>query len=290
MTAPTLGTVGIWSMELRFTPDRGAIADAAAELDELGYGALWVPGGIDDKVLGDIDTLLDATTRIALATGIINIWKQTPKDVAAWLKAEAPERQSRTMLGLGVSHMPLIGEEWAKTKPLTQMREYIDGLDAAGMPAANTCIAALGPKMVALSGERTAGTHPYLVTPEHSAICREIMGPGKLVAPEQGVVLSTDPDVARGAARKAVDHYRSLPNYRNSWKRLGLVDEDIDAMSDGFIDALFAWGTPETIAERVKAHHDAGADHVCLQVIPPAPQGGLPAARAAWRELAAVLV
>jgi probable F420-dependent oxidoreductase len=277
-------------MELRFLPDRGAAMAAATELDELGYGAIWVPGGIDDKVLGDIDDLLDATKRTTLATGIINIWKQTPEDVAAWFKAQAPERQARTMLGLGVSHMPLIGDEWAKVKPLTQMREYIDGLDAAGIPPENVCIAALGPKMVDLSGQRTAGTHPYLVTPEHSAICREIMGPGKLIAPEQGVVLAADPDVARGAARKAVDHYRALPNYRNSWKRLGIADEEIDAMSDSFIDAIFAWGSAEKIAERVKAHHDAGADHVCLQVIPTSADGGLPAALAAWRELAAVLV
>ncbi len=290
MTAPNLGKVGIWSMELRFTPDRGAVADAAAELDELGYGALWVPGGIDDQVLGDIGRYLDATKRIVAATGIINIWKQTPADVATWFKAQAPEHQSRTMLGLGVSHLPLIGDEWTKVKPLTQMRAYLDGLDAAGVPRENLSLAALGPKMVALSGERTAGAHPYLVPPEHSAIAREILGPGKLVAPEQGVVLATDPDIARGAARKALDHYRYMPNYRNSWLRLGILEADIDALSDGFIDTLFAWGTPEKIAERVKAHHDAGADHVCLQVIPTNPDGGLSAARAAWRELAAVLV
>jgi probable F420-dependent oxidoreductase len=288
MSAPNLGKVGIWSMELRLAPDRSAALEAAAELDELGYGALWIPGGIDDKVLGDVDQMLDATRRITLATGIINIWKQTPADVAAWFKAEAPARQSRTMLGLGVSHSPLIGDAWSK--PLRLMREYCDGLDAAGMPRENTCIAALGPKMVALSGERTAGTHPYLVTPEHSATCREILGPGKLVAPEQGVVLSADPDIARAAARKALDHYRYLPNYRNNWKRLGFEDDAIEALCDGFIDAIFAWGTAEKIAERVKAHHDAGADHVCLQVIPTIADGGLPAARAAWRELAAVLV
>lgn len=288
MTAPNLGKVGIWSMELRFTPDRGAALAAAAELDELGYGALWVPGGIDDKVLGDIDALLDATKRIPLATGIINVWKNSAEEVAAWFAGQSPSRKTRIMAGIGISHGPIIGENWGK--PLGVMREYCDKLDAAGMPRENVCIAALGPKMVALSGERTAGTHPYLVTPEHSAICREIMGPGKLIAPEQGVVLATEPAVAREAARKALDHYRYLPNYRNSWKRLGFTDEAIDALADPFIDAIFAWGTPAQIAERVKAHHDAGADHVCLQVIPTSAEGGLDAARAAWRELAVVLL
>ena len=286
MTAPNMGKVGIWSMELRFG-DQVEGAEAASELDELGYGAIWVTGGIDDQVLGDVDRLLDATSRTTIATGIINVWKQTPEDVAAWFKAESPDRQNRTMLGIGISHSPIIGADWGK--PVGKMREYCDGLDAGGVPRENVCIAALGPKMVELSGERTAGTHPYLVTPEHSAICREIMGPGKLVAPEQGVVLSTDPEIARGAARKALAFYRGLPNYRNSWKRLGFSEDEIEAMSDRFIDGIFAWGTPETIAERVKAHHDAGADHVCLQVIQTT-EGGIPGARAAWRELAGALL
>jgi probable F420-dependent oxidoreductase len=288
MSAPNLGKVGIWSMELRFAPDRGAALEAVAELDSLGYGALWVPGGIDDKVLGDIDQMLGASTRIPLATGIINVWKNSAEEVAAWFEGQSPARQARIMAGIGISHAPIIGEAWGK--PLQLMRDYCDKLDGAGMPRGNVCIAALGPKMVALSGERTAGTHPYLVSPEHSATCREILGPGKLVAPEQGVVLSNDPSVARAAARKAVEFYTVMPNYRNSWKRLGFTDAEIDATSDRFIDTIFAWGTPSQIAERVKAHHDAGADHVCLQVIPTSADGGLPAARAAWRELAAVLL
>jgi probable F420-dependent oxidoreductase len=288
MTAPNLGKVGIWSMELRFQGDAAERRDAAAELDDLGYGALWVPGGIDDQVLNDLGPLFAATSRIVLATGIINIWKQSPEDVAAWFKAQPADIRNRAMLGIGISHGPIIGTDWGK--PVARMRAYCDGLDAAGMPRENVCIAALGPKMTALSGQRTAGTHPYLTTPRHSAEAREILGPGALLMPEQGAVLSTDPDIARAAARKALDHYRALPNYRNSWLRLGFAEAEIDAMSDRFIDAIFAWGTPEQIAERVAAHHDAGADHVCVQVVPTDPAGGIPAARAAWRELAKVLV
>lgn len=279
-----LGKIGIWSMELRFG-DAGSTGEAAAELEELGYGALWVPGGIDGAVLDDVDRLLSATRRIALATGIINIWKQPAEQVAAWWLGQSQERRSRTMLGLGVSHAPLIGDSWGK--PLTVMRGYMDALDAAGLPGEASCIAALGPRMLELARDRTAGAHPYLVTPEHSAIAREVLGPDKLLAPEQGVVVETDPAKARELARKAVDFYRKLPNYRNNWLRLGLTDDDIDTANDRFIDALFAWGSPETIAERVKAHHDAGADHVCLQIIA---RGDLETVRADARALAGALL
>lgn len=279
-----LGKVGIWSMEMRFA-DPGETAEAAAELDELGYGALWIPGGIDDKVLDDVDRLLSATKRIALATGIINIWKQPAENVAEWWNRQPAERHARVMLGLGVSHAPLIGDSWGK--PLTMMRRYMDALDAAGVPPSASCIAALGPKMLELSRDRTAGAHPYLVTPEHTAIARAALGPDKLVAPEQGVVVESDPAKARELARGAVDFYRKLPNYRNNWLRLGFTDEEIDANADRFIDGLFAWGTPEKIAERVKAHHDAGADHVCLQIITGNDFGKL---RADFRALAGALV
>ncbi len=155
------------------------------------------------------------------------------------------------------------------------------------MPSDNLCLAALGPKMLELSGQRTAGAHPYLVTPEHTASAREILGPGKLLAPEQGVILETDAEKARAMAREALSIYAGLPNYRNNWLRLGFKQEDIDNVSDGLVDALFAWGDTDKIAERVKAHHDAGADHVCVQVI----QGnGVAGLRSACRELAAVLL
>ncbi|MEO6093186.1 MAG: TIGR03620 family F420-dependent LLM class oxidoreductase [Novosphingobium sp.] len=291
MTVPTetppVGKIGIWSLELRFG-DRNEALEGVTELDELGFGAVWVPGGIDDKVLDDIDWLLAATRRTTIATGIINVWKQTPAQVGAWFEGLAADKRRRALLGLGISHAPIVGEAWGK--PLKVMREYLDGCAAAGLPPCNLCLAALGPKMVALSGARTAGAHPYLTTPAHSAEARAILGPDRLLAPEQGVVLDANPESARAAARKAVDNYRRLPNYVNSWKRLGFTQDEIDGMSDRFIDAIFAWGSVERIAERVQAHLSAGADHVCLQVIPSRGASGFAAIRPAWRELAAALL
>jgi probable F420-dependent oxidoreductase len=286
MSAQQLGRLGIWSMELRFG-DPAAGAETAAELEELGAGALWIPGGIDDAVLGDIDRLLSATKRLALATGIINIWKHEPREIADWWHGLSDDHKQRAWLGLGISHGPLIGENWGK--PIATTRHYVEQLTALGVPADSQCLAALGPRMLELSRDLTGGAHPYLVTPEHSSIARRILGPGKILAPEQGVVLETDPAIARDLARVAVDHYRALPNYRTNWHRLGIADEDIEAMSDGFIDAIFAWGSVEKIAERVKQHLDAGADHVCMQVI--APQGApIAKQREAWRALAAALL
>lgn len=282
-----VGRVGIWSMELRFG-DKAEGTEAAQEIEELGYGALWIPGGIDDAVLGDVDRLLGATRRMAIATGIINVWKQPAADVAAWYNAQPADLQNRVMLGLGVSHGPLIGETWGK--PLATMRAYLDELDAAGVDSEAVCLAALGPKMLELSARRTGGAHPYLVTPEHTAQARDIMGADALLAPEQGVVLEADPEKARALAREAVDHYRNLPNYRSNWVRLGIPETSIEAMDDAFIDALFAWGTPEKIAERVQAHLDAGADHVCLQLIRGARGGPIDGLRAACRELAGALL
>lgn len=285
--APQIGKIGIWSLELRFG-DKGEAREAATELDELGFGALWIPGGIDDMVLGDVDALLDATSRATIATGIINVWKNTPEEVAAWFKQVPADKQRRALLGLGVSHSPIIGEAW--TKPLKLMREYLDALDAQGMPPHNLCLAALGPKMTALSGDRTAGSHPYLTTPAHTAEARQILGPDKLLAPEQGVVFDANPESARAAAREGLGNYLRLPNYRKSWQRLGFSEDEIDGMSDHFVDEIFAWGTADKIAERVNAHLDAGADHVCLQVLPSGGGSGLPVVRPVWRELAAALL
>jgi probable F420-dependent oxidoreductase len=278
-----LGRIGIWSMELRFG-DRDQRVEAAAELDELGYGALWIPGGFDDAVLGDVADLLAATRRATVATGIVNIWKQTPSDVAGWWLGRPAAEQSRTMLGVGVSHAPLIGSSYAN--PLGTMARYLDGLDAAGLPVEARCLAALGPKMLDLARDRSAGAHPYLVSPDHTARARERLGPAALLAPEQGVVLETDPTRARDIARRALAPYLAFPNYVNNWRRLGFSDEDV-AGSDRLIDAIFAWGDLDQIARRVGEHHAAGADHVCLQVLH---AGGPAPPRQAWRELAAALL
>jgi probable F420-dependent oxidoreductase len=284
MAVPPIGRVGVWSMEMRFG-DPAAIAEAAAELDALGYGALWIPGGIDDTVLASVDLLLGATKRITIATGIINVWKQQPVDVAAWYHALSAEHRTRVWLGLGISHAPIIGADW--TKPIAKMREWLDGAEAAGLPADAMCLAALGPQMVALSGKRSGGAHPYLIDPNHTKGAREILGPGKVLAPEQGVVLESDPAKARELARGALAHYRNLPNYCNSWARLGYTEAEIADLSDRFIDGIFGWGSAEQIAARIKKHHDAGADHVCIQAIN---AGGLEGVRQDWRELAKVLL
>ena len=281
---PNIGRVGVWAMDLRFG-DTAAIDAAAAELDDMGYGALWIPGGIDDAVLGDVDRLLSVTKRIVIGTGIINIWKQEAADVAAWWKGQSAVRQARVWLGIGISHGPIIGEDWMK--PIAKTREWLDQAQAAGLPADAVCVAALGPQMMSLAGKRTGGAHPYLVDPSHTATAREILGPSKVLAPEQGVVLEGDPDRARALAREAVAFYTSLPNYCNNWRRLGYSEDDIAKVSDRLIDGIFAWGSAGQIAERVKAHHDAGADHVCIQVISAT---GLDGSRAAWRELAGVLL
>lgn len=279
-----IGKVGVWAMELRFG-DPAAIAGAAAELDGLGYGAIWVPGGVGGDITGDLDRLLDATERAVIATGIINIWKHEPEEIAGWWKALPTARAERVLLGIGVSHGPLIGEAWAK--PLAKTRDWLEKALVAGIPAQSLCVAALGPKMLELSGELTAGAHPYLITPEHTAQARAILGPDGLLAPEQGVIPEADPARARELAREALVHYRRLPNYMNSWKRLGFTDAEIEAADDRLLDALFAWGDAAAIAARVKAHHDAGADHVCIQAITGA---GLDGARQAWADLAKVLL
>ncbi|MET0241704.1 MAG: TIGR03620 family F420-dependent LLM class oxidoreductase [Sphingobium sp.] len=288
MAKTDIGRIGIWSMEARFG-DPAQAADAVAELDELGYGALWVPGGMGGDLTGDLDRLLAASSRITIASGILNIWKHDAADVANWWKALPEDHRSRVLLGLGVSHSHIVGDDYAKQKPLAAMRAYLDALNAEDMPGEALCLAALGPKMLLLARDRTAGVHPYLVTPEHSAIARRAVGPDRLVAPEQGVVLETDPDKARALARTALDHYRGYPNYRNSWTRLGFSKAEIDAMSDRLVDALFAWGDMAAIAARVNAHLEAGADHVCIQVITGAGTN-VEAARPAWRELAAALL
>jgi probable F420-dependent oxidoreductase len=280
-----LGRIGIWSLEMRFG-DKAQAADAALELDELGFGALWVPGGVGGDLMGDLDHLLGATRRMVIATGILNIWKHEPGEVAAWWKALSPEHRSRVLLGLGVSHPHAIGE--AYQKPLAKMRDYLSQLADSGLPGDATCLAALGPKMLELACERTAGVHPYLVTPQHTALARAAC-PGGMVAPEQGVVLEEDPVRARRLARQALAQYQSYPNYRNSWHRLGFSEEEIDGSSDRLVDALFAWGPMEAIARRVEEHFAAGADHVCLQVV--TGKGlDIAEARKGWRELARSLL
>lgn len=276
--------IGVWASDFRFG-DEHFVAEAAAELEELGYGAIWFPGGRGGDLLDRIDLLLGATSRCVIATGILNIWMHEPAEVGAWWRGLRPAEQDRVMLGLGVGHAPSIGDAWHQ--PLAKMAIYLDGLDAEGVPPGHRCIAALGPKMLDLARDRSAGAHPYLVPPEHTALARARLGPGAWLAPEQGVILDSDPDSARRKAREQLTTYARLPNYRNSWQRLGFSESDIEAMSDRLIDALFVWGSPERIGERLAAHLRAGADHVCLQaILGPTGTSDPEALRRIWRELA----
>lgn len=286
MTKVNVGRIGIWSRSLRYA-DPAEIPEAAAELEELGFGAIWVPGGIGGDVTGDLDRLLAATNRIPIATGIINLWRHDPAEIASWWKALPDGQQSRVLLGIGVSHEALIGDDYVKRSPLSVMRDYLDRLNAGGIPGESMCLAALGPKMLELSGERTAGAHPYLVTPEHSAEARAILGPGKLVAPEQGVILETDIARARALAKDALGIYLQMPNYANNWRRLGFSEDDIANVSDRLLDSLFASGNVERIKHRVETHLSSGANHVCMQVIT---DGDFAKERADWRVLAANLL
>lgn len=279
-----VGRVGIWSIGLRNDdPDAAAeIGEAAAELEELGYGAIWLGAspGVDHAV-----PLLRATARIAVATGILNIWAHDPADVAARRAALSAAHPGRFLLGLGASHAFAVP---GYRKPYSAMVDYLDRLDAAGSPASERVLAALGPRMLALSRDRAAGAHPYLVTPEHTATAREVLGSGPLLAPEVKVVLETDAARARAAARRHLELYLRLPNYTNNLLRLGFTGDDFrDGGSDRLIDATFAWGDVEAVRRRMTAHYDAGADHVVLQVIGDDDRTALP--RAQWRELAAGL-
>ncbi len=289
MTTRLTGT-GIWSSTLRYG-DAGEAAALAAELEELGYSALWIPD-IGGDVFGPISNLLGATTTATIATGILNIWMHTPEEVAVHHAYLTSEHGARFLCGLGISHRPLIDNVNAPgtyQKPIEKMATYLDGLDAAEPPLApaDRVIAALGPKMLGLARTRTAGTHPYLVTPELTKAARDGVGPDGLVACEQGVVLDTDPISARATARLHLKTYLGLPNYSNNWKRQGFTDDDLaDGGSDRLVDALVAWGDEAAIAARVQAHRDAGADHVCIQALTDDPRA-FPAAQ--WRGLAAAL-
>ena len=272
-----LGRVGIWTGQLDLQPAARA-REVAAELDELGYGALWVPEAVGRDAVSHASVLLDASERMVVATGVANIYNRLPNVLAMAQRLLADDSGGRFLLGIGVSHAPMVegmlGQSW--DKPYTTMQKYLDGLDGAftvsPAPAEDPprVLAALGPKMLRLAAERAWGAHTYFVPVEHTPVAREALGDGPMLLVEQGVVLSTDPEVARDAARKHMAMYLTLPNYVNNLRRLGWGDDDFgDGGSDALVDALVAWGEPEAVAARVQAQLDAGADHVCLQVLDP---------------------
>ncbi len=289
-----IGTYGIWTGALDAVPSSLA-RECAAEIEELGFGALWIPETVFREPFVHSAFLLEATSSMVVATGIVNRYGRDPLTCNAAMQTLNEAYPGRFLLGLGVSHGHLVSgirkQDWSK--PYSGMVEYLDRMQEAlffapmGDPPAQMVLAALGPKMLRLAAERTAGAHPYFVPPEHTAIARETMGPEPLLAVEQMVVFDTDPTTARATARANMAIYLGLPNYANNLLRLGFTEEDVaDGGSDRLVDAIVAWGTMGDALARVQAHVDAGADHVCVQVLG-ADQLHLP--RTEWRELAAAL-
>ena len=275
-----IGRIGIWTSTLDSQPFAQAGA-AVAELDRLGYGAVWIPEAVGREVMSNAALLLagaraEGAERIVLATGIANLWARDAMSMAAGQKTIAAAFPDRFLLGIGVSHQRSVeglrGQSYER--PLATMRSYLDAMDAALFLAApppvepRRVLAALGPRMLALAAERATGAHPYFVPVEHTAVAREALGEGPLLAPEQAVVLSTDPAEARRIARGHMKIYLGLPNYTNNLRRLGFGDDDLAGEgSDRLVDAVVAWGDLDAVRARVQAHLDAGADHVCVQVL-----------------------
>lgn len=282
--AERVGRYGVWSIGLRTEdPARsGDLGDAAAELEELGFDAIWLGGS---TTVQHAVPLVEATSRITVATGIQSIWQHSAADTAVHFADLEATHPGRFLLGLGVSHAKL-AEQYRR--PYAAMVDYLDALDGAGVPADRRVLAALGPRMLRLSRDRAAGSHPYLVTPEHTGEARETLGEGPLLAPELKVILETDAVHARTIARAHLAFYLGLPNYTNTFLRLGFADSDLtDGGSDRLIDAVYAWGDDDRIRRRVDEFHAAGADHVALQIIDGRPGDVLP--RKAWRRVAEML-
>lgn len=267
-----LGTYGVWIRA--GYPD----ADFAAEVERLGYGALWL-GGSPDGNLAMVDDLLAATDSLVIATGIVNVWKDAAEPVAESFARIEAAHPGRFLLGIGVGHPEATAEY---RSPYATLVDYLDRLDTSGVPSDRIVLAALGPRVLRLAAERTAGAHPYLTTPDHTRGAREVVGPGVLLAPEQKAVVSDTagptPET-RAIARPPVERpYLGLVNYRNNLLRLGWTEADLDGGgSDALIDALVVQGDPAVVAAGLDAHLDAGADHVIVQVLGDDPIGGLTA-------------
>ncbi len=298
MTANTgrewLPRTGVWTGALDFVP-AGRARDLAAELEALGYGAIWVPEVAGRDVFVQLSLILSATERMVGASGIANIWARDAVAMSCGARALTEAYPDRVLLGLGVSHRNLVEDlrGHAYAQPLAAMRRYLAMMAAAPYTAerprtpVRRVLAALGPKMLALAAEDADGAHPYLVTVEHTAMARQILGTGPLLCPEQMFVLDGDPVSARATARAGIAVYLTQPNYTRNLLRLGFTETDLaDGGSDRLVDALVAWGDVQSLADRVQDHFDAGADHVCVQALT-AERRGVPLT--AWREAAPAL-
>ncbi|GAS86974.1 LLM class F420-dependent oxidoreductase [Mycolicibacterium brisbanense] len=256
-----LGRFGVWTF--------GAPKpEQAAEIEKLGYGAVW-PGGSPAADLAFVEPILAATDTLQVATGIVNVWTAPAKQVAESYHRIEAAHPGRFILGIGIGH-PEHTQEYRK--PYDVLVEYLDALDELEVPKERRVVAALGPKVLKLAADRSAGAHPYLTTPEHTAQARELIGPGVFLAPEHKVVLTDgseqQAEAARAVGRETVDFYLNLSNYLNNWRRLGFSEDDIAKPgSNRLIDAVVAHGTPDDVAARLRQHLDAGADHVAIQVL-----------------------
>ncbi|QUR66464.1 LLM class F420-dependent oxidoreductase [Mycobacterium spongiae] len=253
---PRLGRFGTFGRTV--TPQQ------AKDIEALGFGAVWV-GGSPPAELAWVEPILEATTTLQVATGIVNIWSAPAEPVAESFHRIEAAYPGRFLLGIGVGHPEAVSQY---RKPYQALTDYLDRLDDLDVPANRRVVAALGPRVLGLAAQRSAGAHPYLTTPEHTAQARELIGPSAFLAPEHKVVLTTDSEKARIVGRKALDIYLDLANYRNSWKRLGFTDDDIARPgSDRLVDATVAYGGTDAIAARLTEHLDAGADHLAIQVL-----------------------
>lgn len=270
-----IGRFGIWTMSLDTLPAHDAAA-TAAEIERLGYRALWIPEALGRDPLVAAPLYLGATQRLTVATGVATVYARDAFATAYAQRTLAEWFPGRFLLGLGVSHAPAVAmlRQRDYLPPLATMRAYLDRMDAATSTAVapsvppRRVLAALGPRMLELAAEKADGVHPYNVTPEHSARARAVLGPDKLLAPDQKVLLETDPEVARGIARQRLAGPLAMPNYVNNLRRLGFGDDDLGGGgSDRLVDALVAWGPVDQIVARLHEHLDAGADHVAINVL-----------------------
>ena len=265
--------LGVWYFTDAMTATQAA--EAAARIESLGYSTLWVPDTVGRDPFAHLAWLASQTRTLHFATGIASIFSRHPGPMMQAANTLAEQTAGRFVLGLGVSHERTVAglRKLDYSKPLTQMRSYLEAMDASPYMAVPPeeppirLLAALGPKMLELSATATDGAHPYFVTPEHTADARAAIGSDKLLCVEQKVILSTDAEAARAAANVQIDRYARLPNYRNNWKRIGFTEDEIEQRANRFVDHVIVWGDEDRVRSGVQAHYDAGADHVCIQPV-----------------------
>lgn len=290
---PDLGRIGLWSGSLDGVPG-SQVRDVVQEIEALGFGTYWYPETVGREAFVNATMILSSSTKLKAATGIASIAARTAMAMQAGWKALSEAYPERFILGMGVSHGHMVTKlhKSPYEKPYSTMVGYLDNMDSvpyfgvAPTGPLYRVLAALGPKMLELSRDRTMGAHPYFTTPAHTAEARAILGPDKLLAPEQMVIFETDSARARETARKNMSVYTRLPNYANNLMRLGFSADEIKEQSDRLVDEIVCWGTLDKIAARIGEHHDAGADHVCVQVLM---HEGAALPMAQWRELAQLL-